>query len=166
MKPSFRPILDASIPEMKGSARCARAGWLVICPLVAISILFMVACATPEPIPASERFTASTPVKVVGDFDDIESAVRIGASQSEMAILETHRPSANVYDFELLTITDEPARLRIEQDPDAPAGVASLTLSASVGRFGNRPWEERLIGRVARRLEALHGVDVAPLQDP
>jgi hypothetical protein len=138
----------------------------VVRSLVAISILFIVGCATPEPIPASERFTASTPVKVVGDFDDIESAVRIGASQSEMAILETRRPSATVYEFDLLTITDEPARLRVEQDAEVGSGVASLTLSASVGRFGNRPWEERLIGRIARRLEALHGVDVAPLQDP
>lgn len=122
-------------------------------------------CATQERLPAPERFEESAPVVVVGDWDDVEAAVSAGASQAEMAVVVLTRPTETSIDFELVTITDEPATLKVRLDPESAAkGKASIALEARVGRFGDRAWEERLIGRVGRRLGELHGVDVAPIR--
>jgi hypothetical protein len=104
MHPPYRPNRATRVPAITGGFGLSRPGGESpsnFCNL----ILFIVGCATPEPLPQPDRFSASGPVKVVGDWDDVESAVRIGASQSEIAILKTDRPSETVYEFELLTIT-------------------------------------------------------------
>lgn len=130
------------------------------------AILYMSGCALPDALPEPERFESSAAVQVLGDWDDVESCVRVGASQSEIAIVRTRRVSETQYDFELVTITDEPARLTVSLDPARVGKGPAITLRAVVGRFGNKAWEERLIGRVGGRLGELYGVDIAPLEEP
>ncbi|GMV27689.1 MAG: hypothetical protein AMXMBFR58_37200 [Phycisphaerae bacterium] len=124
-------------------------------------------CSVPAPRPEPDRFNPPTDAVVIGDWDDVESSVRVGASQSEMAILEVKRPDDRTAIFEFLTITDEPASLEVHRDlfPE-DSGSFRLNLRASVGTFGDAAWQERLIDRVSRRLRQLAGVDVAPITEP
>lgn len=133
------------------------------------AIIATTGCSTPPPLPEPILFMAPVESQVTGDWNDVETAVRVGASQSEIAIEQTLRPSDDRIVFELRTITDEPARLEVAMLPDPSATSDEgrrMTLLARVGRFGNEAWEERLIGRVKVRLEDLRGVDVAPVRLP
>lgn len=136
--------------------------------LLLLSVVFA-GCATPPPLPAQVRNQASSLGEVIGDWDDVETCVSTGAYQSEMAIERVMRPDPDTIVFELLTITNEPARLEMERiggDGKVPGESERMELRASVGLFGSRDWEERLIGRVSRRLTELRGVDVAPIRWP
>jgi hypothetical protein len=75
--------------------------------------------------------------------------------------------------FELVTVTDEPARLVASlrggdgaaMSWGAGGGAGPVELSASVGRFGDTQRERKLLRAVRQRLEQLSGVDSAPLPD-
>lgn len=120
-------------------------------------------CAMPDPLPGPVRFQKQATGVATGDWDDLEAAVIVGASQSEMAIVRLTRPSDREAVFELRTITDEDGRLVATLiEPEGWAG--RIELRARIGRFGSLEWERRLIDRVSRRLTDLHGVDVAPIR--
>ena len=141
--------------------------WRVSAVLAVVTVAGLAGCALPEPRPEPKLFQGSATMQVVGDWDDVETAVRTGCSQAEVAVLQLIRLDDTHLRFELLTITDEPGTLEVsltpQSDPAAQKSEPSILLEATVGRFQDKAWAERLIGRVARRLHDLHGVDVAPI---
>lgn len=138
--------------------------WRVAAVLAVVTVAGLAGCAFPEPRPEPKLFQGSATLQVVGDWDDVETAVRTGCSQAEVAVLQVIRLDSHLR-FELLTITDEPGTLEVSLEPQggAEGNEPSIRLEATVGRFQDKAWAERLIGRVARRLHDLHGVDVAPI---
>lgn len=116
-----------------------------------------------------------------GDWNDIAPAVEAGARAAEMAVVgSTQSDDGRSLTFDLVTVTDEPARLTAttrSARPDnrspsttssawnAGAGAGPLELSATVGRFGDTKKERTLLRAVRRRLEQLSGVDSSPLPD-
>ncbi len=128
---------------------------------------FTTACSAPQPLPAPQRFALPTQAQVVGDWDDIETSVITGASQSQIAVERILTPEPDRITYELRTITDEPGTLDVRLLPD-PAATSlearQIQFTAQVGRFGDAAWQERLIGRVRARLEDLRGVGVAPIR--
>ncbi len=159
------PTRQAKSPSLRSCTAIPAA--VVVAGLLAGLSAALSACgSTPDPIPGAAPFQEPAEITAVGDWDDVETAVRTGAAQSEMAIERTTSPSDSKYIFELRTITDEPATMEVERLPaTGPEGERPIRLWAHVGRFGNRAWEERLIGRTAARLKDLYGVDVAPVRN-
>ena len=142
-----------------------------------LAALFLTGCGAPS-LPGAgpgmsdwSTFLADgTRQQLPADWDDIAAAVMIGASQSEMAVLAANRGPTRTGDpgdqteriFELKTVRDEPAWLRVTRSghQDGP----ELLLEAKVGRYGDEKREKELLRHVSARLEALHGREVAPLR--
>jgi hypothetical protein len=107
---------------------------------------------------------------VRGDWDDLDAAVEVAASKVEMSVLSSTDPSSNPRVFRLVTVTDEPGRLTVRRSPPtrppgaSPPAPELFQVEASVGRFGDPQREQALIDAFRRRLEALAGVDFAPLK--
>lgn len=105
-------------------------------------------------------FGAASPSNAIaiGDWDDVEAAVLVGAPKAEAVILDSTL-EGNEYIFRLKTVRDEPGRLVARRDA-ATAGQdpGPIHLSATIGLFGNPEAERRLLRAVRDRLEALAGV--------
>lgn len=73
-----------------------------------------------------------------------------------MAIVEKTDFAGGVRVYDILTIRDEPAKLRVE-GLDDPSGrtTDTLRISAHVGRYGDEQREAVLIELVKQRLEEL-----------
>lgn len=111
-----------------------------------------------------------------GDWDDVDNAVAVAAAKTEMAIVDQSTDENGDRVYELLTIADEPARIRVRRvdpNPDPPPVPGRVTpkstpdriqVSAKVGRMGNPGLEKRLIGHIKDRLSDLAGVDYAPVR--
>ncbi len=119
-------------------------------------VLGLSACAADDATPPSPMAISSV---ATGDWDDIDAAVDAGVSAAEVAKVDV-RSSADslTRTYQLRTITDEPAWLIAQR-----TGVGRVSLGARVGRFGDPQREAGLLRAVAERLNALYGVDWAPL---
>lgn len=99
-----------------------------------------------------------------GDWDDVAPAVRVGASECQMAVVSASAPDAKgVQEFTLVTLSDEPATVRTEAIGDTDP--RPVRVWARVGTFGDVARERALLREVERRLTQLRGRDWAPL-DP
>jgi hypothetical protein len=101
-------------------------------------------CAAPAP--AVENAPQASRLTVDADWDDVEAAARVAASQAELAILEVEKQD-QVITIRLRTIAGEPGEVRAERN----------------GLFREPASERRLLQAMAKRLRQLAGVDVAPL---
>jgi len=112
----------------------------------------------------NERLESST--KVRGDWNDVDAAVEVAASKSEMALMEATTDAAGRRVCVLRTIRDETALLVIERGSDGSSSGESvmLALRARVGRFGNPEAEGRLLRHVTERLRELRGVDTEEIR--
>lgn len=111
-----------------------------------------------------------------GDWDDVDNAVAVAAAKTEMAVVDQSTDENGDRVYELLTIADEPARIRVRRlglnaDPPSARGRVTtkstpdrIQVSAAVGRMGNPGVEKRLIGHIKDRLSDLAGVDYAPVR--
>lgn len=130
--------------------------------LLAIGTAAWGGCESAPPVQASEGGAAR--VVVWGDWDDVEPAAIVGASEAEMAILNQEEPRPGERLFRLVTVLDQPAVLRaVRQSEGGAGGAEPIELSAEVGRFGDRAQAARLVRATAERLEDLAGVDYRPL---
>lgn len=105
----------------------------------------------------------------VGDWDKVDASVAVGVSKVEMAVVSQRDSAPNERVYELVTSTDEPARLTVRRTDGAGAaarasGPQVIDLFAQVGRFGNAEREKALIRAVRARLGDLAGVDFAPIR--
>ncbi|MBL8990728.1 MAG: hypothetical protein JNJ48_04010 [Phycisphaerae bacterium] len=112
---------------------------------------------------------AST-VSVRADWDDIDAALDVGLLAGECAVVSDDRPRrgvvAHAVTFTLRTIQGEPGTVTFRRQAEGPAdprGPEPITGEAVLGRYRDADRERRLLAAVARRLEALAGVDWAPI---
>lgn len=105
----------------------------------------------------------------IGDWDDLDDAVSVGARKCEMALLSAREEGDDVRIYELLTAGDEPARavLRRVAALDRSAlgtDAEGIQIEAFVGRFGDADRERGLVSAIRARLGDLAGVDFAPVR--
>jgi hypothetical protein len=107
---------------------------------------------------------------VDADWNDIDASVDVAASKAEMAVVAKDSASAHERTFELRTIRDQPAWLVITRaaKPGSAAGEGGgegveFSMRCTVGYFGDKPEEERLLRALKQRLEELRGVETRPL---
>jgi hypothetical protein len=137
--------------------------------------LFLAGCAAPS-LPSVQNGASSWAAfladgsreELPADWDDIDAAVMIGASRSEMAVVAANRgptpgaagdPCERI--FKLKTIRDEPAWLRVTRSGDQRS--PHIVMHAKVGRSGDEQREKEFLRHVSARLEELHGRATAPL---
>lgn len=113
---------------------------------------------------------ASSSVTVRADWDDVDAALDVGLLDAECAIVSDTRPRRGVryhtVTYTLRTIQGEPGTVTFSRSAEGPAdprGPEPITAQASIGRYRDADRERRLLASVARRLEALAGVDWAPI---
>jgi len=127
------------------------------------TVMAMAGCGPPDLRPAPTQ-SAGTTMDMNGDWDDVAPAVRVGASECEMAVVSASAPDAKgVQEFTLVTLSDEPATVRTEAIGDTDP--RPVRVWARVGTFGDVARERALLREVERRLTQLRGRDWAPL-DP
>lgn len=104
------------------------------------------------------------------DWDDIDAALDVGLYVGECAVLSDDRPRHGVQcssiTYQLTTVGGEPGSVTISRtvsDRPDPRGPETIEIRASIGRYRDRDREQRLIEATIRRLEALAGVDWAPI---
>jgi len=156
---NFTPQPPASIRETpRWGTFCL--GWVCMLPFLAVGIV-VAGCASETGPDISFRPDA-TQSAARGDWDDIDSAVIWGANNAEWVIHRwwTVDPATRCYD--LRNPAGVSAGLRIRREAGSAGDVLALT--ASVGPFGDAAAEKRLVAVVERRLEQLHGVEVAELK--
>lgn len=126
-------------------------------------------CAADRSVPAGVPAEEGG-VLVNGDWDDVDAAVEAAVSKVQMTVVSSDDgEGSGPWVYQLVTITDEPARLVVRRPPGsaAPArvrGTETLQIEASVGRFGNPRQERALIAALRERLGDLAGVDFAPIR--
>jgi len=111
--------------------------------------------------------TAASPVQMVtvADWDDLHAAVGFALRRTELVRVSVVRPSEDRVEFRLRSSRDEPALL-VATRPDGWSGgdPVTMTLTCTVGRFGDPAHEHRFLTLVVERLEQLRGVEVAPIK--
>lgn len=173
MNPHRPPVIAALIalcsvlsPGRRPHATPARRSDALLAPL----LFTLVGCAgTPAPLPdvPVQRVGGWTTGAVVGDWNDVEPAVRVGVEQGEAAV-ERVEPAADAttLTFDLRTHLDEDARIRVTRELGGPADGERITIriACRIEPFGDAAREERLIELIARRLTRLTGVEFAPIE--
>ncbi len=105
-----------------------------------------------------------------GDWDDVSNAVGVAAGKCQMALVESREVGEDEREYELLTVTDEPVRVRVRRAArpapgrGEPASAERFQIRADVGRFGDLALERALIDHIKVRLSDLAGVDFAPVR--
>jgi len=107
-------------------------------------------------------------VVVVADWDDLDAAVLLGASFAEMAwegraAVEGDAAGRRTKRYDLASVEGDAVVLTATRDEAAAddEGPDPIRLEARAGVLGNPGREGALLRAVARRLEALRGVDSA-----
>jgi len=100
--------------------------------------------------------------RVVGDWDDVDAAVRSAVTDVEMVVLRRVELAADQRRYELLGVRSTPAWVRLSRLGPAAGGGARIEIRAEVDRFGEPARARRLREAIARRLRELRGVEVAP----
>src|SRR5262249_41889303 len=84
---------------------------------------------------------------VVGDWDDVEASVLVGATENEIAVVSSDHTDTELR-FRLRTINDDVGLLIARRDHPAsgsdPAPIP-IHLTASIGPFGDPPVERSLL---------------------
>lgn len=109
-----------------------------------------------------------TVVRVTADWNDINASVDWAVGEAELAVVDSNAAHAATREFVLRSSHDEPGTLVITRSDSAPPPGAdepptAMTISCSIGRFGNRQTEERFLRALVKRLAALRGVEFRPL---
>ncbi len=104
-------------------------------------------------------------MQAVADWDDLDAAVEVAATKSELAVVSRREERDGSARIELVSSTDEPALLVARPASGYSAGTRPILidLSLGVGRYGDRTRERIFLDAVKSRLEQLAGVDWAPL---
>lgn len=95
---------------------------------------------------------------VIGDYDDVDAAIDLACSASELAILQKTNEEG-VKRFEMITVGDEPAWAQAR----AIAGDR-VEVRVRIRDAGDAAWEARFLDAVQKRLAQLHGRTSAPIR--
>lgn len=103
-----------------------------------------------------------------GDWDDIDAAAEMGTWWAECVWVgwpESPSPIERVYT--LRHISDARGTLTVRRAPADAERVENIdiTLSCTMGRFGEPALERDVVAKTARRLAELRGVEFAPLSE-
>lgn len=109
------------------------------------------------------RAKQSLIVTVQAEWADIDPAVRFAAREHELAIERVDKPAPGRRDYQLLSMRDEPAWIRVRADRP-PAGeldqsLRSVRLEIRWGLFGDGQRERALLATLRDRLEHLREQD-------
>jgi len=140
-------------PLLRGRAATC-SGWISICTTL------LAGCATTN-VPDSPFLADAATSQHPGDWDDVDSAVIWGVNNGEWVIHRQWDVDAQTRLYELRNSEGVSAHLQIHRSPANTTD--QLDITATVGPIGDAAAERKLIALVARRLEELHGVEVAPL---
>lgn len=111
---------------------------------------------------------------ITADFNDLGSAIGIGVGKTELATADIATPTPDVVRVHCVSIDDNRVHLECvwldapedirEHDFDDPnfGDNVRIRMRARTFPFANAALETSLIENVARRLQQLHGVRVAP----
>lgn len=128
---------------------------------VAGGLVLLAACSSVPSFPEHAEQYGRTE-SMTADWNDIDAAVDLAASESELMIQSAGADNPDERIYLLRSIRDEPVWLRVRR----PAGQdesASLELTARVGRFGDLAREREFLSNLRRRLGQLHGVGTHPI---
>lgn len=128
-----------------------------------IALLLLTGCGGFDQSPAGSTPDAAdfqSHTTLIADWNDVDAAVELGASQSDMSFIKAWTNADGQRVCLLRTLRDETAWIIAERGPSGdPSGEsATLTLRVQVGRFGNPESEARLLSNVRTRLRELQGV--------
>jgi hypothetical protein len=113
--------------------------------------------------------------EIAGDRDDLDAAVDVAISASQLALVRREEPEPGVVRYTLLTLGDEPGvaevrTLRHDAASDAVAGAEgsargkAMVVTVRIRARGDDGWEKRFLDALAKRLGQLRGVDAAPIK--
>lgn len=109
--------------------------------------------------------TSPVQLTTVADWDDLQAAVGFALSRTELVRVSVLRPTEDRVEFRLRSSRDEPALLVAAREDGWRGGdPVSITLTCTVGRFGDPAREQQFLELVAERLGQLRGVEVAPIR--
>jgi hypothetical protein len=153
----------ASVPP---HCRSLSVVWLAL-GWVGTGLLLASGCESSQVVHGStDPGPAGPDVVVVGDWNDVEASVLVGASENEIAVVSSEHTNTEQR-FHLRTIKDDLGTLIARRDHPASGSDSAaipIHLTASIGPFGNPPLERSLLKSTKRRLESLAGVDFRPLR--
>lgn len=155
-------------PRRTRASRSWLGGFTSSC-LLGIATL-LPACSAADKYSSTPSFSTGETLLTTGDWNDLEAAARVGAEACQIAITSVESPNQSLFVFKLITPTDEHGTLiarRRTTPPDDPAaaeGPIAIELHASLGLFGDRSNETKLLRAVEARLSDLSGVDWAPIR--
>ena len=136
------------------------------CRTLTLLLFAPAGCAAPPPatIAAGPPAPAPTTATAIGDWDDIDAAVRTAlrtcqlASESRKAWRTEPRGEETLIEYHLLTVRGDTGLLRVRNLRDG-----SIMLECRIGILGSAEAQRCVIDHVTERLEALHNTDYAPL---
>ena len=103
-------------------------------------------------------------IRTLADWDDVEPAIGVALGRTELVKVGIERPTPDRIEVRLLSSQDEPGLLVVAREAAGPDPVP-MTLTCTVGRFGDPAREGQLIAYVVERLEQLRGVEFAPVRE-
>ncbi|QOJ00558.1 MAG: hypothetical protein HRU70_08660 [Phycisphaeraceae bacterium] len=126
------------------------------------------ACSAPaprDPTPTPSATAPGSSITILGDWDDIAAAFAVAAGTCAWVGVDALDQGADGLVYHLVGRTDEPITVRIQRlaEPHLPDPVM-IRVHAAYGRFGHPDQEKQFLDAFRQRLEALRGVDVAPLR--
>lgn len=104
---------------------------------------------------------------MLADWSDVPAAAIIAAEAIESVIVEpapeTGRDDLRA-EFRLQTLSGARGTLTASRALTGPGEGVEITLTASIGPFGDPAMESALLGAMSNRLNQLRGVEYAPVR--
>ncbi|MDQ7012920.1 MAG: hypothetical protein Q9O74_03370 [Planctomycetota bacterium] len=108
--------------------------------------------------------TSPVTVRTVADWNDVEPAIGVALGRTELVKVRLERPTPDRIEVRLRSSRDEPGLLVVTRTA-AGGDPVPMTLTCTIGRFGDPAREQQLIVYVVERLEQLKGVEFASVQE-
>ncbi|MCW5777017.1 MAG: hypothetical protein KIS87_11310 [Phycisphaeraceae bacterium] len=157
--PRLRPQAPGLWPQVSG----LRTQDFFKAFLFAILLLLLPACGTAGR-PVHLAASGEGPAVVVGDWDDVEAAVRVALSRHELTFARREgRLSDPVLVYIVHGVRDERGTLRVERSGDPGAGAVEITVACRLDPATGAARARAVERDVARRIEQLRGEVARPL---
>lgn len=136
--------------------------------LAIISVLGLPGCAGSARVPETASINSGRTTTMLGDADDLDAAVEVGAGQAECVIVSVSNVVTSdtsavsgvvVRRFELKHISGQTAVL------DLSTTEPKINARCTVFPLGNSTLEELILDRVRVRLSDLKGKEFAPIRE-
>lgn len=140
---------------------------------VVSSVMVASGCAGPDVIGRGSPTTPpGTTREIAGDMDDVDAAVDVAISASQLALVRREEPEPGVVRYTLVTLGDEPGVAVVREGgregasvgANGEASVGAIVVTVRIRARGDDAWEKRFLDALAKRLGQLRGVDAAPIK--